>query len=146
MGQRAVGGRGSVVDRAARRVVLRVLRELSAGTLEIREGTTIHRLGDARARPDLDATVTVHDPRMWRAVLGGGGLGAAEGYIRGWWSTDDPAAVCAVFVANPHLLERSSRVPGRSLVERARNRRLRNTPEGSRINIAAHYDLSNDFF
>jgi cyclopropane-fatty-acyl-phospholipid synthase len=145
-GQRVVGGRGSVVDRAARRVVLRVLRGLSAGRLEVREGITIHRLGDGRTRPDLDATVTVHDPRTWRAVLGGGGLGAAEGYIRGWWTTDDPAAVCAVFVANPHLLESSSRVPGRSLVERVRHRRLRNTPEGSRINIAAHYDLSNDFF
>jgi cyclopropane-fatty-acyl-phospholipid synthase len=145
-GQRGdVQARPGIADRIARRVVLRVLRQLRVGTLELHDGSSAHHLGGL-SRPDLHAIVRIHDARTWRAIVGGGGLGAAEAYIRGWWTTDDPAAVCAVFAANPHILDRSRGVPGRRLREQARQRRLRNTPDGSRINIAAHYDLSNDFF
>jgi len=94
------------------------------------------------------ATIEVHDPRFWRALALGGAVGAGESYMDGLWDTDDLTAVVRILVRNREAmqgLERgSARViqPFRSLLHFLR----RNTKAGSRRNIAAHYDLGNDFF
>ena len=94
------------------------------------------------------ASIRVHDARFWKAVATCGSVGAGEAFAKGWWSSDDLTAVIRLFVRNRHALAglesglaRLSR-PFRGLYHRLR----RNTESGSRENISAHYDLSNDFF
>ncbi len=97
---------------------------------------------------DLSATVVVHDIRFYRAIALEGGLGAADAYQRGFWSCDDLARLLQIFARN---LQASRELGGnwKSILafgRRIMHRLKRNTRRGSRRNIAAHYDLSNEFY
>ena len=94
------------------------------------------------------ATVVVHDPRAWSAVLRHGSLGLADSYIAGWWDTDDLTDVVRIAYrrtsASRQFLDASARRAGPVL---AALKRLRSpSKRRDRDNIAAHYDLSNEFF
>lgn len=94
------------------------------------------------------ARLHVKDPRFFRAVAFGGALGAADAYVNGWWESDDLVALVRILVRNRAALEGLERglarlaKPVRALAHALR----RNTRRGSRHNIAAHYDLGNEFF
>jgi cyclopropane-fatty-acyl-phospholipid synthase len=97
---------------------------------------------------DPDVTIVVHDQRAWSATLRGGSTGLAESYIAGWWDTDDLTAVVRLAfrrtTALRQFLDSTVRRSGGVLagIQRFRPPSKRKDRE----NIAAHYDLSNDFF
>jgi cyclopropane-fatty-acyl-phospholipid synthase len=85
---------------------------------------------------------------MYAKSLLGGGLGFAESYIDGDWTTDNLTELLRIFVRNISVAHEHEKGIARL---RAPLLRLggfmkRNTRLGSRKNIAAHYDLGNDFF
>ncbi len=90
----------------------------------------------------------VHHPRLYRRIVLGGAVGAGDAYLVGDWTADDLTTVLRLFARNltvPTKLEHGwARLLG--IVERARHRARKNTRDGSRKNIAAHYDLGNDFY
>ena len=129
-----------------RRAVLRQLENLRHGLLIIHEaGDSLH-FGDPQAR--LRAEILVNDPAVWGLVAGNGSIGSGEAYIHGYWSTPDLTAVIRIFVANLDVLDAMegglARL-GRPLIQ-GLHWLNRNTRQGSRRNIAAHYDLGNDLF
>jgi len=130
----------------ARRLVLGRMERLPVGQLTLLEGGRRHLLG--RPGDPLRATVTVRDPQAFSAIAFGGTIGAAEAYADGLWDADDLAATIRIVVAagdgGDWLDAGVSRVG--SLVHRLRHRARRNTRDGARANVAAHYDLGNDFF
>jgi cyclopropane-fatty-acyl-phospholipid synthase len=96
-------------------------------------------------RPGPQARLTVHRWRwLWR-LLTGWDVGFAESYMAGDWSTPD-------LVRLLELGRRNCRSPAPSasrlplLLVRLRHALNRNTRRGSRRNIAAHYDLGNEFY
>ena len=95
-----------------------------------------------------DVRIVVSDPRAYSTIALGGSLGAAEAYVRGYWETDDLFSALRFFVLNATMLSSLDHGGARLLAPaRAAWRWMRrNTPAGSRRNIAAHYDLSNEFF
>jgi cyclopropane-fatty-acyl-phospholipid synthase len=97
---------------------------------------------------DPVATVVVHDERTWAALLRRGSRGLAETYMAGWWDTDDLTAVVRVAFRRTaglrRFLDRTARRSG-SLVAAAQRFRPP-SQHRDRENIAAHYDLSNEFF
>ena len=121
------------------------LAQLDSGHLTLIDGTT--RI-DAGNDHSLAATITVHDPRFYRAVALGGHLGAVDAYVAGWWRTDDLTAVVQILVRNRAMLDGLETGAARLLrpVRRVLMALERNTRRGSRKNIMAHYDLGNDFF
>jgi cyclopropane-fatty-acyl-phospholipid synthase len=97
---------------------------------------------------DPVATVMVHDPRTWRTVLRRGSRGLAESYMDAWWDTHDLTALVRVAFHRTaplrRVLDASARHVGPLL---AGMQRLRPPSKSDdRNNIAAHYDLSNEFF
>jgi cyclopropane-fatty-acyl-phospholipid synthase len=86
----------------------------------------------------------------WRAlylVLRDGENGLAEAYVEGLWTSPDFDAFFAFGVANgAEVNERTRGFFLAELVNRVRHWRNANTKAGSRRNIAAHYDLGNDFY
>lgn len=129
------------------RLVLGRLERIESGNLTLAAGAARHEFG--RPAADLPpAAIHVRDPRFWRAVLLRGSVGAGEAYARGWWTSDDPTAVVRLFVRNRAALQGVER--GMARVSRpflaAFHALRRNTQRGSRANVEAHYDLSNDFF
>ena len=134
-------------DRQLRRLLLTRLKHLRVGRLELADATGLSVFeGEREALQPVRLTVT--DPRAFRLIAFGGSLGAAEAYLRGYWEADDLLAALRLFVQNASVLSSLDRGPAR-LFQPARGlwRWLRrNTRTGSRRNIAAHYDLSNEFF
>ena len=129
-----------------RRAVLRQLENLRHGLLLIQEGSDTLHFGTPQS--ELRAEIRVSDPAVWGLVAGNGSIGAGEAYIHGYWSTPDLTAVIRIFVANLDVLDAMegglARL-GRPLVQ-GLHWLNRNTRQGSRRNIAAHYDLGNTFF
>ena len=127
------------------RLVLARLNTLAEGRLTLVDRDrriTVGTLGE------LEATITVRDPRFYRAVALGGHLGAADAWVDGWWTSEDLTAVIRVLARNRNAAEGLERGLARLLTPLHRLALLadRNTRSGSRKNIIAHYDLGNDFF
>ena len=134
--------------RLVRRVVFARLSKLESGAVTIIEGHQCFQFGQVTSRCPLKATVTIHDPRVYADLTLGGTVGAGDAYRRGLWSCDDLTTLVRIFVLNRALLDRME--GGLALMRRPVLKTIhwlnRNTKPGSRKNIAAHYDLGNEFF
>jgi cyclopropane-fatty-acyl-phospholipid synthase len=131
-----------------RRLLLDRLQGLRDARLVFEDDVGRVEVGDADAPSARTATVRVHDPRFYRRLAFGGSIAAAEEYMDGGWDCDDLPALIRALVHNRDVLQavdggwtRLAR-PLRALAHLGR----RNSRHGSRRNIAAHYDLGNQFF
>jgi cyclopropane-fatty-acyl-phospholipid synthase len=133
-----------VTTRLARTAVLALLERIRAGSLAIVEGSRCIELGPGGAPA---ATVEIRSPEVWPVLLRGS-RGLAESYAAGLWDTPDLAGVIRVAARNVGAADAIRRrlAPVREPYTRARDLLRRNTPERSRADIAAHYDLGNDLF
>lgn len=130
----------------AKRMLMRMLEGIQGSELElVSEGRT-HRFGDSGS--NLRARLVAHNERFFVRALKGGDTGMGESYMDGDWSSPDLVSLVRLAVRNSAALERSNGFfASLSLFLNNVRRRLRkNTIAGSRRNIQAHYDLSNDFF
>jgi cyclopropane-fatty-acyl-phospholipid synthase len=97
--------------------------------------------------PGPDGVLIVHDFRFVRRVLAAADIGFGEGFVAGEWDTPDLSALLEAFTLNFDRLERL--VTGNRLMS-VINQLLqffnRNTRDGARRNIHAHYDLGNTFY
>ncbi len=97
----------------------------------------------------LQCTITVHDMSFFRLMLQQGSLGAAESYLDSGWDVDDLVVLIRILVRNRQRLDKVDNAFFARIsqaVLRVWYARSRNNKGGSKRNIAAHYDLSNDFF
>jgi cyclopropane-fatty-acyl-phospholipid synthase len=139
---------GAALDRFLRKRSLGALDRLRGGQLALRDDDGEVLLGRQCGDAPLRADMRVHDPAFWRQLAANGSVGAAEAYMDGAWDSDDLVTLVRLLVRNRDLLDGMesgmARVGG--LAMRALHALRRNTRGGSRRNIAAHYDLGNDFF
>ena len=135
-----------LLERTARQAVHGRLRTLRHGRLRIIDAHGSLEFGPDDA--DLTAVVTVRNPAFWTAVALRGSVGAGESYMNGDWTSDDLTTLVRILVRDRATLEGVERglarfaVPALKLFHAFR----RNTRTGSARNIAAHYDLGNDFY
>lgn len=133
-------------DAWAKRIVLAKLMRFQNGQLTIVDGGETYICGSEKE--GLQAQVRILDPRFYRYMALGGSLGAAEAYMDGLWETDDLTALCRIVVQNGETRDKMERSwaqlakPAHHLFHALH----RNTTRNSRRNIAAHYDLGNEFF
>ena len=148
----AAGGAGRVpagpIQGLGRKAMLGHLARLPEGELRVVEDGQERIFGQRSARCDLSATIEVRQPQFWADAAFGGTVGAGESYIRGDWACDDLTALVRIVVVNRDWM--NSMDSGLAVVSAPLRRILHwlnhNSPEGSRRNIAAHYDLGNDLF
>jgi cyclopropane-fatty-acyl-phospholipid synthase len=138
------------VDKLLRTRLLRQMAMLRDSQLRIVDAMGESVLG-APAHDDaatLRATVWINDPAFYRFVAANGSVGAGEAFMDGLWHCDDLVALMRMLVRNRDLLDAMERGPARfaGMAMRAWHALRRNTRDGSRRNIAAHYDLGNEFF
>ena len=97
--------------------------------------------------PGAVATATLHSWMALVRVATSGTVGLYKGWERGEWSSPDPVALFELFMANAVSLGDAARAKGPARWVNALVHRLRdNAPGQARDNIAAHYDLGNDFY
>jgi len=131
----------------AQRVLSRRLEGLQGGVLELEHRGRVDVFGRPAA-DGLRARVSVIDSDMFARVLLGGSLSAGETFMDGAWVADDLTKVLRLFARNRALTERFELGASRlgQVLARIHHATRKNTRDGSRRNIADHYDLGNDFF
>jgi cyclopropane-fatty-acyl-phospholipid synthase len=134
-------------DRLARRIVLRLLRRIHGGQLEIVEHDRRLLFGEAGGERPLRAVLHVRSNRFYRDLLRGS-VGLCESYMDGVWDCEDLVALTRIAALNVGALDRLRRVFAPALIPVQRWLRwlARNTPSRARKRIAAHYDLGNELF
>ena len=136
----------TTLDRLAKKIVRKQLKAIRHGSLTFIESGWHESYGDSDAR--LQASVYVEDPRFYRSLAFRGALGGAEAYMDGYWQTHDLTAVIRILALNQSTLQNLQRGfaswirPVLAWFHTLHS----NTRSGSRRNIAAHYDLGNEFF
>jgi cyclopropane-fatty-acyl-phospholipid synthase len=138
---------GSILERTALRVGLATAERIRIGRL-----TVVLPDGSARTFGDSasseTAEIQIHDGQALIRFLLHGETGAGEAYMDGLWSSPDLASLLRLAARNREALALAAgwfRAPAQ-LVRTLAHRMRRNTRDGSRRNIAAHYDLGNDFY
>lgn len=141
--------RAGSLDRLLRAQMLSRLSGLQHGRVLLEDPFGRSQLGNiADETRDPNVHVQVLDPAFYRSVAVNGSVGAAEAYIDGSWRCDDLVGLIRLLVRNrAHLdgLESGTARLGGWLLKGWHALR-RNTLTGASRNIAAHYDLGNDFF
>lgn len=129
------------------RLVLRALLGMQSGSLTIvfPDGRTVVAKGSS---PGPDASLRLKNWNIAYRSLATGTIGVAETYMDGDWDSPDIAAFLELFLVNADAAKTYAGGQGSimRLVERVRHWMNANTRAGSRRNIAAHYDLGNDFY
>ena len=137
--------RSNWVQQFAKNQVLARLARLQIGQLTIIENGQKTVFGSDKS---MAATVTVHDAHFYGEIAFGGSIGAGEAYMLGYWTSDNLTNVIRMMAANQGVMDALE--GGYQWASKPFLKVLhylnRNTADGSRKNIAAHYDLGNDFF
>lgn len=132
--------------------LLRTLEKMQAGCLHLTlpDGSVRH-FGTPAA--EVKATLQVRRWDFFRRCLLYGDIGFAESYVEGDWETDSIERVIAWTILNLETNPVASGTKVRELAvnllkfaNRLRHHWRRNSEANSRRNIAAHYDLGNDFY
>ena len=128
------------------RLLVRWLNRIANGCLTVTfPSGHRHVFGRPGASPRAD--IIIHDLRLVARMIASGDIGLAESYVAGEWDTPDLTALLALGIANGDAL--ADALDGSwavRVLNRIRHARRANTPQGSRRNIAAHYDLGNAFY
>lgn len=128
--------------------ILRRLDErLVEGTLAVTLPSGEQRLLGGHGGDGPHAQVVLHNWRPLKRLISGGSVGWARSYIDGDWDSPALERLFELFSHNRHSLgaqTRGSRITG--WLNRVAHGVRDNSRDGSRRNIAFHYDLGNDFY
>ena len=137
-----------LLDRIARRAVHSRLQNLSTGQIVISENGEHTTFGNLTDEFPLTAQLRVHHPHFYSDVAFGGSVGAGEAFIHGYWSCDELTDLSRIMLRNREVLEQVDSGLARLTkpLQKLFHYFNKNSVDGSRRNIAAHYDLGNDFY
>ena len=122
------------------------LSHLNVGCISVVDGVDKFSFGDTGS--ELRVNVQVHSQEFYVMTGSGGAMGIAEAYILGYWTSDDVVMLMRIILRNRSIMlslnDGFAKIlsPINKLIHRSRQ----NTLKGSKENILAHYDLSNDFY
>ena len=140
--------RPSFTQKLCRKILRAQLEKLTHGQITLSFNGRQETYGCSREDFPNSALIMISDPAFFPAAVFGGTIGAAESYMADEWQVDDLTALVRILVRNRHVMDGlderwfSIQRPFLKLLH-ALNR---NSRKGSRKNIAAHYDLGNEFF
>ena len=128
------------------RIIDRIDTALVTGAIHARLPDGSRRTIGGRA-PGFECEV---DLKSWNALVrlaSNGSVGWYQAWAAGEWASPDPVPLFALFMQHAARLGDTARAKGpfRAALWLA-HRFNRNTPTGAQKNIAAHYDLGNDFY
>lgn len=144
--------RPNLKDRLAKKLVFNFLKPMQHGQLILTmpDGTTKH-FGEQHT--DTPADITVHSNTFFGMSAINGNIGIGEGYTQGLWDSSDLVKVIRFFLENrqvhtrPRSLLTNTQARLSGAIQRYRHQKApKNDKAGSKKNITAHYDLSNELF
>lgn len=138
----------SLTDRMAKALLLKTLAKLKKGHLTIDDNGEFYSFGERKESASVIAHIQVNHPSAYKQVLLNGTIGSGEAYMQGLWWSPDLTQVIRIFVLNMQVVADMDSGWNRALQFAANigHRFRANSKSQARLNIAAHYDLGNDFF
>ena len=136
-------------DRLAKRAFLAAAAHRRHGSFELVCPDRAFTFGPgASGGAEPSAMMLVHDEVVFRRTLLEGEMGIGESFVDGDWSSPDLVALLRLALRNTAAFAKLNTPlsAASQAVHRFAHRLRANTRAGSARNIAAHYDLGNDFF
>jgi len=136
----------SWLNAAYRKQFIKLLSNIKNGHIALSDSLGKTSLGEPST--DLKCTIHINHPNAYSSITLGGSNGAAQAYIDGLWHCDNPSNLIRILVRNRNLLDQMESGLARiaQYLLKIWHAKNHNSISGSRKNISAHYDLSNDFF
>ena len=143
-----VGGSSSWLGLLCRKIVFRQLEKFQHGKFTVIDGLGTQTWGIFSPKTAINLTVWVYDLRLYKSLVFNGSVGGAESYMRGEWECSDLTQLTRLFALNLKVLDgmEGGTAGLKGWLNKGWHLFRRNTVRGSALNIAAHYDLSNQFF
>ena len=140
--------KSTVLDRLARRIVLSRLEKIRFGQIVLSENGEHLVCGQLTDDFPVSVRLDVLNPKFYSDMAFGGSIGASEAYINGYWVSTELTDLLRILIRNSDVLQQID--SGLALLGKPLQKLFhalnRNTRLGSRKNIAAHYDLGNEFY
>ena len=136
-------------NRWNRNLFIKRTDSLTHGKITIHDEMGSHILGQKTNLCPLEVTVQIHDLQTYASIIHSGSIGVAEAYMRGEWTCSNLTYLVRIFVVNRKVLDNMEKGIARFGVvihELLHTFLNKNTKQGSKKNISAHYDLGNQFF
>ncbi len=136
------------LDKRCRSLVHAVLDKITYGQLQIEEASANYFFPQPANDAVIKGKLIIHDISVYRDLVKGGSIGAAEAFIDGKWSSPDLTNVIRIFAKAQQ--ETDSLEKNKSWMNKIKGAvnhwQNRNTQSGSKRNILAHYDLGNELY
>jgi cyclopropane-fatty-acyl-phospholipid synthase len=132
----------------AKTLVIKQFSKLTNGQLRVNESATNYSFGNKSNNFPVSATINVLSNQMYSEIAAKGLNGAAEAFVKGFWSSDDLTNLIRIFIRNretANQIESGIAKLATGLFYLQHSLRP-NNQKGSLRNIVAHYDLGNDLF
>jgi cyclopropane-fatty-acyl-phospholipid synthase len=142
------GYRTNWIVRIAQRLIYGQLDKIANGEIIVRHGRDELYFGKTTDDFPHPVHITVTDNSFYIDVAFGGSSGSGEAYMKGSWECSDLLSLVRIFLRNRHVLDamdyRLTRLKGP--LHKLGHMLNKNTKEGSKKNICAHYDIGNALF
>jgi cyclopropane-fatty-acyl-phospholipid synthase len=132
-------------------IFLRQLDKLKTGSISIEmPNGKSYQFGNSNSVNDNNVSpvkLTVKNWKVFQNLMERGDTGFAEDYRAGHWETDDLSTLLTLGILNEDSIKQAF-TGGKlfQIISRLSYFMKRNTIDGSKRNIHAHYDLGNDFY
>ena len=126
---------------------LKKFKNLNSGCIYLIDGNQDFTFGDINSSDKV--TVTVFSQEFYVFLGSAGVLGASEAYTAGYWKADNLVLLTQIILKNKSIMKSIDSGFGKillNLVNGYIHSNRENTLNGSKKNILAHYDLSNEFY
>jgi len=136
----------SFLAKLFKNALLKKFKRLKLGQLILEDRDETYIFGDTNS--NMIAKVKILSPEFYVFIGSGGEMGAAEAYIAGYWQSDNLVNAIQIIFKNKSVLEslNSGLAKLAAPINYFIHRKRQNTLLGSKKNILAHYDLSNEFY
>ena len=127
-------------------IILKKFGTLQFGFLRILDGDEEFHFGDVKS--ELKADVQIFSPEFYVFMGSGGLLGVTESYTAGYWQSNNLVSLIQIIIQNKDVMSQLD--SGWARLFKPVNQYIhsfrQNSLGGSKKNILAHYDLSNEFY
>ncbi len=119
---------------------------IKEGYIKVKDGNEVMSFGEINSSNKV--LVNIHSEEFYVWAGSGGGVGIAEAFVLGYWSSDNVVLLMRIFLRNKKILLDFDKGFAKLLnpINKIIHRTRKNTILGSKKNIVAHYDLSNEFY
>jgi cyclopropane-fatty-acyl-phospholipid synthase len=129
-----------------KKIILKKFKQVKFGFIKITDGDEEYYFGDEGSK--LKANVEIFSSEFYVFLGSGGLLGVTESYTAGYWKSNNLVSLIRIVIQNKDVMNQLDSgwaklfKPANNYIHRFRQ----NSLEGSKKNILAHYDLSNEFY